>query len=118
MLYNIGEYNLFYEVTREEEIVDTHVLSFGLGVLGPLGLCALLIMVGTVTHQYRGSGTGSFRWTLRTIRLKQISALSCMFCLAMAASYGVLQEAWALLYLIAAFKIGTWWFRLAITQRS
>ena len=116
-MYNGGIFNLFYKETREEETVDTHALSFGLGLFGPLGLFTLLIMAGAVAHQYRGSSLGSFRWNMRTIRLKQVSALSCLFCMAMAASYGVLQEAWAFLYLIAAFKIGTWWFRLNITQR-
>jgi hypothetical protein len=106
-----------YEEIREEETVDTHALSFGLGLFGPLGLFSLLIMAGAIAHQYRDSRMGSFRWNMRNIRLKQISALSCLFCIAMAASYGVLQEAWAFLYLIAAFKTGTWWFRLVISQR-
>jgi hypothetical protein len=117
VLYNNHTFQLVYEETHEEETVDTHALSFGLGLFGPLGLFSLLIMAGAVAHQYRDSSMGSFRWNIRTIRLKQVSALSCLFCMAMAASYGVLQEAWAFLYLIAAFKIGTWWFRLTITQR-
>ena len=115
VLYNNHIFQLIYEQIREEETVDTHALSFGLGLFGPLGLCTLLIMAGAVAHRYRGMG--SFRWNMRIIRLKQVSALACLFCMAMAASYGVLQEAWAFLYLIAAFKIGTWWFRLNITQR-
>jgi uncharacterized BrkB/YihY/UPF0761 family membrane protein len=117
VLYNNDIFQHIYDETREEETVDTHALSFGLGLFGPLGLFILLIMAGAVAHQYRDSSLGSFRWNMRTIRLKQVSALSCLFCMAMAASYGVLQEAWAFLYLIAAFKIGTWWFRLEITQR-
>jgi hypothetical protein len=36
----------------------------------------------------------------------------------MAASYGLLLEAWAWLYLIAAVKTGTWWFRCAISRRA
>ncbi len=97
--------------------MDTHTLSFGLGLFGPLGLLTLLIMTAIVARQYRDSRMGSLRWNIRNLRLKQVSALSCLFCMAMAASYGVLQEAWAFLYLIAAFKIGTWWFRLVISQR-
>jgi hypothetical protein len=94
------------------------MLSLGLSIFGPLGLLTLLAMATVVTRQYWGSRMGSFRWHVRNLRLKQISALACLFCLAMAASYGVLEEAWALIYLIIAFKTGTWWFRFAISQRS
>jgi hypothetical protein len=34
----------------------------------------------------------------------------------LAASFGVLNEAWAWLYIIGAFRAGTWWLRRAISQ--
>ena len=94
------------------------MLSIGLGIVGPLGLLILLIMAGSVIHHYWGCRTGSLRWYTRNLRLKQISAIASLFCLAMAGSYGIMQEVWALIYLIIAFKTGTWWMRIAISQRS
>ena len=98
--------------------MNTHFLSLSLGVVGTIGIIILLVLTGAVFWYFRGSSTGSFRWHIRNLYLKQIAALASLFCIAMAASYGVLLEAWAWLYLIAAFKIGTWWFRLVIAQRS
>jgi hypothetical protein len=71
-----------------------------------------------VIRHYWGSRTGSLRWHARNLRLKQIAAIASLFCLAMAGSYGIIQEAWALIYLIIALKTGTWWVRIAISQRS
>jgi hypothetical protein len=97
--------------------MNIHMLSIGLGIVGPLGLLTLLILAGIVTHRYWGSRTGSLRWHTRNTRLKQIAAIASFFCLAMAGSYGVIQEIWALIYLIIALKTGTWWIRIAISQR-
>ena len=94
------------------------LLSIGLGIVGPLGLLILLIMAAIATHHYWVCRTGSLRWYTRNLRLKQISAIASLFCLAMAGSYGIIQEVWALIYLIIAFKTGTWWIRIAISQRS
>ncbi|MBV9259216.1 MAG: hypothetical protein JO215_14470 [Ktedonobacteraceae bacterium] len=98
--------------------MNTQTLSISLGIIGPLGLLTFLIMAGVVARHYWGSRTGSLRWHIRNLRLKQISAIASLFCLAMASSYGIIQEAWALIYLIIAFKTGTWWLRIAINQRS
>lgn len=98
--------------------MNIQMLSIGLGILGPLGLLTLLIMAGIVTRHYWGCRTGSLRWYTRNLRLKQISAIASLFCLAMAGSYGIIQDVWALIYLIIAFKTGTWWIRIAISQRS
>jgi cytochrome b subunit of formate dehydrogenase len=96
--------------------MDT-ILSFCLYTLGPVGTVTLLIITGVVMWRYRNSPLRSFRRRWRNARLKQLSALACLFFLAMTASYGVLRNAWAFIYLIAAFKTGTWWLRLALSQR-
>src|SRR2546426_12426207 len=93
------------------------ILSFFLDILGPVGTVTLLIITGVVMWRYRNSPLRSFRRRWRNARLKQLSALACLFFLAMTASYGVLREACALIYFIAAFKTGTWWLRLALSQR-
>lgn len=98
--------------------MNTHLLSFSLGIVGTIGIFILLALIGTVFWYFWGSSTGSFRWHIRNLYLKQIAALASMFCIAMAASYGLLSEAWAWLYLIAAFKTGTWWLRLVLAQRA
>lgn len=97
--------------------MDTQVLSLGLGILGALGIVTFLILIGVTVRYYQGSRMGSFRWHMRNLRLKQIIAITSLFCLAMAASYAVLREFWAFIYLIIAFKIGTWWLRIIISQR-
>jgi positive regulator of sigma E activity len=61
---------------------------------------------------------GSFRWHLKNARLKDLSALATLFCFAMAASYAVLQESWSILYVILAVKVGTWWLRFVMSERS
>lgn len=98
--------------------METEFLSLVLGGLGIVGIAALLTLTCLTMWYYRGSRMGSFRWYWRTLRLKHLSALACLFFLAMAASYAVLQSAWAFLYLIAAFKTGTWWLRCAMSQRA
>ncbi len=99
-------------------MTDTSIFSIILGVVGIAGIVALLTLTGITLYTYRGSRIGSFRWHLRNVRLKQLSALACMFFLAMAASYGVIRDAWTILYVIFAFNTGTWWFRFAISQRA
>jgi hypothetical protein len=114
------------EVDREEaweaqpggKVVDTQILSLSLNIFGGAGFVVLLLMAVKVLRQYRGSNTGSFRWHLRNLYLKQICALACLFFLAMAASYGVLQEPWAFLYLVIGFKTGTWWLHFVLDQRA
>lgn len=96
--------------------MDTEIISLYLGALGIIGTITLLVATALVLWYYRGIRIGSFRWRWRSWRLKQLSALACLFFLAMAASYGVLQEAWGWLYIIAAFKAGTWWLRGTISQ--
>ncbi len=96
--------------------MDIHTLSLYLDALGIIGTVSLLGGAGLVMWYYRGSHTGGFRWRWRNWRLKQLSALACLFFLAMAASYGILHEAWGWLYIIGAFKAGTWWLRRVINQ--
>jgi hypothetical protein len=103
---------------QKEEAMNISMLSIGLGIVGPLGLLTLLILAGIVTHRYWGCRTGSLRWHTRNLRFKQIAAIASFFCLAMAGSYGVIQEVWAFIYLIIALKTATWWIRIAISQRS
>ncbi|GAC1389103.1 MAG: hypothetical protein NVS4B11_15840 [Ktedonobacteraceae bacterium] len=99
-------------------MANTAIFSFVLGILGAVGIIVLLTLTGIMLYFYSGSRMGSFRWHARNVRLKQLSALACMFFLAMAASYGVIHEAWTLLYIIFAFKTGTWWLRCAVSQRT
>ncbi len=96
----------------------SQTLSILLAVLGFVGIVALLTATGMVMWQYRNVRMQSFRWRLRNWRLKQLSAVACLFFLAMAASYAVLQEAWGWLYLIVAFKTGSWWLRYALGRGS
>ena len=98
--------------------MNTHLLSLSLGIIGTTGILVFLLLTSMIFWYFRGSSTGSFRSHIRNLYLKQIAALASLFCIAMAASYGLLSEAWAWLYLIAAFKIGTWWLRLVIAQRA
>ena len=104
--------------TKERYTMSTYVLSLSLVIIATVGISILLALTGTVLWYFRGSSTGSFRWHVRNHYLKQLAALASMFCMAMAASYGLLFEPWAWLYLIVAFKAGTWWLRLAIAQRA
>ena len=85
----------------------------GLGILGTI---TLLTATGTVLWLYRNSRISSFQWHLRNWRLKQLSAIACLFFLAMAASYWVIEQPLGWIYLLVAFKAGTWWFRRAISR--
>lgn len=91
-----------------------HTISPYFSAFGIIGTMLLLTAAGVIIWRYRNSRIQSFRWRLRNWRLKQLSAIACLFFLAMAASYWVLQEPWGWLYLLAAFKTGTWWIRRAI----
>ena len=95
---------------------NIHYVSPYLGVLGLLGTLTLLAATATVMRRYRASRVNRFQWHLRNWRLKQISAIACLFFLAMSASYWVIQEPWGWVYLLVAFKCGTWWFRRAISR--
>jgi hypothetical protein len=97
--------------------MNTHIISLCLTLIGIIGLLILSLLTLRVFWYYQGNPENNFRWRLRTLYLKQISMLLCLFCLAMAASYSVLLEPWALLYLIIAIKAGIWWFRITIEQR-
>ncbi len=97
--------------------MDTSILSFCLGMLGLTGTIVLVSIAITILWRYRDIRPWSFRWHYRNGRLKQLSALACLFYLAMAASYGVLGEVWTLIYFLAAFKTGTWWLRCYISSR-
>ena len=98
--------------------VLSYVLALCLAILSITSIPIWLILAGTVLWHYRRSRIGSFRWYLRNLHLKHLAAIACLFFLAMAASYGLLQEAWALVYLVLAFQTGAWWLRLAINQRA
>jgi hypothetical protein len=98
--------------------VNAYALSLCLAILSIISILILLALSAATLWHYRGSRIGSFRWYLRNLHLKQISAIACLFFLAMAASYGILQEAWALVYLIIAIQTGAWWLRFAINQRA
>jgi hypothetical protein len=102
---------------QSESVMDIAILSLCLGILGAVGTVILLGITGVVMWHYRNSPLRSFRRRWRNARLKQLSALACLFFLAMTASYGVLRDAWAFVFLIAAFKTGTWWLRFALSQR-
>lgn len=97
--------------------MDTTLFSYFLAALGGIGISGLLGATIFVLWYYRGSRTWSFRWYQRNWHLKQLAALASLFFLAMVASYGVLHQAWAWFYLIAAFQTGTWWLRCVISSR-
>ncbi|GHO50032.1 hypothetical protein [Ktedonospora formicarum] len=90
------------------------VLLSGLALLGPAGMIVLLFLAGRVTWSFRDCPSGSFRWHMRTLHLKQIAAIASLFCLAMAASYALLGEMWSILYLLFALKASTFWLRLVL----
>ena len=95
---------------------NIHTVSPYLGALGLLGTIILLAAAAMVMWRYRASHINGFQWHLRNWRLKQLSAVACLFFLAMSASYWVIQEPWGWIYLLVAFKSGTWWFRRAISR--
>jgi hypothetical protein len=98
--------------------VDTSIFSYVLACLGVFGIITLLTLACLVLRNYHGSRFGSFRWYWRSLRLKQLSALATMFFVAMAASYGVIHDAWALFYIVIALKTATWWFRYSVNMRA
>ncbi len=95
---------------------NMHTLSPYLGALGLLGTITLLAITAIVMWCYRDSRANGFQWQMRNWRLKQISAIACLFFLAMSASYWVIQEPWGWIYLLVTIKCGTWWFRRAISR--
>ncbi len=97
--------------------MNTSILSLCLGVIGLCGTCIFLFLAALLFWRNRAYSPGSFRWHMRNQSLKHLSALASLFFLAMAASYGILLEAWALLYLLIGLKAGTWWLRITIAQR-
>jgi hypothetical protein len=103
---------------RGGESMNTGLLAIFLTLFGMLGLLLLSVIALYIFWLYRSSHMGTFRWHIRNHYLKQVAAIACLFCLAMAASYGILLEAWALLYIIIGVKIGTWWLRLTMDQRA
>lgn len=95
---------------------NVHNLSPYLGALGLLGTIILLAAAAMVMWRYRASHTNGFQRHVRNWHLKQISAVACLFFLAMSTSYWVIQEPLGWIYLLVAFKSGTWWFRRAISR--
>jgi hypothetical protein len=95
----------------------TSILALCLALLGSSGTAVLVTAMLLLFWHYRNAPYWSFRWHLRAWRQRQLSAIACLFFLAMAASYGLLGQIWAWIYLIAAFKAGTWWLRCAISRR-
>ncbi|BCL84404.1 hypothetical protein ccbrp13_68690 [Ktedonobacteria bacterium brp13] len=98
--------------------MSRHIFTLWFTIFGMVGLAVLALLAISVFWYFRGCRERSFRWQTRNHYIKQISALVCMFCLAMAASYGLLAEAWALFYLVLACKAGTWWLRMRIDQQA
>ena len=97
-------------------IFNTQLISLFLLGLGISGTITLVVAAGLVMRRYSDSPIQSFNWRLRNWRLKQLSAVACLFFLAMAASYWVIQDAWGWIYPLGAFKTGTWWFRRATSR--
>ena len=97
-------------------LLNTQLISFFLLTLGICGTITLVVTTGLVIRRYSDSPIQSFNWRLRNWRLKQLSAIACLFFLAMAASYWVIQDAWGWIYLLAAFKTGMWWLRRATSR--
>ena len=83
---------------------NIHIVSPYLAALGLLGTIILLAATAMVMWRYRASRSNRFQWHVRNWRLKQISAVACLFFLAMSASYWVIQEPWGWVYLLVAFK--------------
>jgi hypothetical protein len=97
-------------------IFNTQLISFFLLGLGISGTITLAVATGLIIRHYNDSPIQSFNWRLRNWRLKQLSAVACLFFLAMAASYWVIQDAWGWIYLLFAFKTGQWWFSYVIKR--
>ncbi len=107
---------LVTELDVANSIFNTHLISFFLLVLGISGTITLVVVTGLVIRRYNDSPIQSFNWRLRNWRLKQLSAIACLFFLAMAASYWVIQDALGWIYLLVAFKTGMWWLRRATSR--
>ena len=97
-------------------LFNTQILSSYLLGLGISGTVTLVVATGLVMRYYGNSPLQSYNWRLRNWRLKQLSAVACLFFLAMAASYWVIQDAWGWIYLLVAFKTGTWLVRRATNR--
>jgi hypothetical protein len=97
--------------TFNVDMLSPYLLGIGIA-----GIIAFSGITGVVLWRFRGSRIQSFNWRLRSWRLKQLSAIACLFFLAMAASYWVIQEPWGWFYLILAFKSGSWWLRIAVNR--
>ena len=94
------------------------VLSISLFIVGITGTAALVAAMARIVWYYRGSRQWSFRWHVRNWYMMRLSGIACLFFLAMAASYGVLGEVLAWIYLLIALKTGTWWLRCVINRRA
>lgn len=98
--------------------MDTTMFSYFLSALGISGTLVLTAVTIVVLYRYHDTRIWSFRWYWRNWRLMQLSAIGSLFFLAMAASYSVLHNAWAWLYLIVAIKVGLWWLRCLVSRRA
>lgn len=98
--------------------MDTQLLSLVLAIMGIIGIITFIALAALISWRYRGGGMYTFRWHWRTIHMRQLLVIASLFFLAMAASYGILRDAWGFLYVMAAVKTGTWWVRLAVSQRG
>src|SRR5258706_16113266 len=120
--YNFTRHSKPYVATVHERELRTLLMNastFNLDMLSPYlfglgiaGTTALLVGTGLILWHFRGSRIQSFNWRLRSWRLKQLSAVACLFFLAMAASYWVIQELLGWVYLILAVQTGSWWLRI------
>lgn len=98
--------------------MNTQLLSLVLAIVGIIGIITFIILAAFISWRYRGGGMYTFRWHWRNTHMRQLLVIASLFFLAMAASYGILRDAWGFLYFMAAVKTGTWWFRLAVTQHG
>lgn len=96
----------------------TQTLSIILLVLGIAGTAGLAIYACFVFWSYQGARPWDYRWRWRDWRLSRITGLASLFFLAMTASYSVLGQAWAWLYLILAVKTISWWLVRFVNRRS
>lgn len=99
-------------------VFNLQAISLSLALLGVLGAFVLLLMTAIVMWRYRNIRLSSFQWNLRSWRLRQLSAIATLFFLAMAASYWVIHGPPGWIYLLVAFKTGTWWFRGILSRRA
>ena len=97
-------------------ILNAQLPSSYLLCLGISGTVTFVVATGLVIRHYGNSPIQSYKWRIRNWRLKQLSAIACLFFLAMAASYWVIQDAWGWIYLLVSFKTGMWWLRRATSR--